>query len=336
MSLILQSRDRALIAGLQRFGVLSTVQICLWYFKKVSKTTALRRLRILEEGHYLKRGVTLENGTHTWGLGFKGRELMGIESGVHFSNRNSIYHDVLLNDIRCKLESFGLAKDVTPEFEIKSEVFRNFRYGSAKEQLVPDALMFESVNAEPWVISLELELTVKAEKRYEKIFRQYGMKHSITRIWYFCNSTKEIDRILKFARKHWSGLQSRMWFSVIEDCLKAEVPRVWIGSQSRWVKLSEIQFDRFKMPSIEIRTSQPAQTTTQGVSNESQAKFSNPPASKSVDSQPNSLIPTSLREGPPTPDPSPPTNGGKGSGVGGREEIGMSEFRDVSNLRKCG
>ena len=317
MSTILQPRDRELMAGLQRFGVLSTVQICLWYFKNVAKTTALRRIRLLEKGHYLKRGVTLENGTNTWSLGFKGRELLAAGNTVHFSNRNSIKHDVLLTELRRKLESFGLAKDLTPEFEIKSEVFRNFRYGSAKEQLVPDALMFEPVNAEPWVISLELELTVKAEKRYEKIFRQYGIKNSITRIWYFCNSTKEINRILKFARKHWSGLQSRMWFSVIDDSLKSEVPRIWIGSQNKWVKLSEMQFDRFKMPGVEIKTSQPAQATTHGVCSESDPKFSNAPASKSVDSQPNSLIPTSLCEGQPTPDPSPPTLGrGKGSGVG--------------------
>lgn len=336
MSLILQPRDRAVIAGLQRFGVLSTVQIGHWYFKSVVKTTVLRRIRLLEEGHYLKRGVTLENGTNTWGLGFKGRELMGIETAVYFSNRNSIHHDVLLNDIRRKLESFGLAKDVTPEFELKSEVFRNFKYGNAKEQLVPDALMFESVRNEAWVISLELELTVKAEKRYEKIFRQYGIKSSITSIWYFCNTRKEIARILKFAQKHWSGLQNRMWFCVLDEFLNADIPSVWLGGANKWIKLSEIRFDHFKMPSVEIQTSQPAQTTTQRVSIESYPKISIPPATKSVDSQPNSLIPTSLREGPPTPDPSPPTLGrGKGSGVGGQEKIGMSEFRD-GELKKCG
>ncbi len=336
MSIILQPRDRDLLAGLLRFGVLSSVQICLWYFNKVAKTTVLRRIRLLEKGHYLKRGVTLENGTNTWNLSFKGRELLSAGTTAHFSNRNSIKHDVLLTDIRRKLESFGLAKDITPEFELKSEVFRNFRYGSAKEQLIPDALMFEQVQGAAWVISLELELSVKAEKRYEKIFRQYGLKNSITRIWYFGNSRKEIDRILKFAQKHWPGLYKRMWFSVIEEFIEAEVPLVWIGNQTKWVKLREIQFDNFKMPNLEIKSLALAHTTTHGVSSQVEAKSINADTTKPLDLQPNSLIPTSLREGPPTPDPSPPTNGGKGSGVGGQEEIGMSEFRDGSELKECG
>jgi len=336
MSLILQPRDHELLLAVKRFGVLSTVQICLWFFNSVAKTTALRRIRLLEEGHYLKRGVTLENGTNTWSLGFKGRELMAVDAAVHFTNRNSIHHDVLLNDVRRKLESFGLAKDVTPEFELKSEVFRNYSYRNAKEQLVPDALLFESVRSQPWVISLELELTVKAEKRYEKIFRQYSFKDSINRIWYFCNSANESNRILAFARKHWPTLQGRLCFSVVDDFLKAELPQIWTGASGRWVGMNEFGFDHFKLPVPKNSQVAPAHTATQGVSIESGSEIQIKTGAKLLDLQPNSLIPTSLREGPRTPDPSPPTNGGKGSGVRGQEEDGMREFRDQDELKECG
>ena len=248
MSLNLQPRDHAIMDNLKKYGVLSTKQIRHWYFAGVAKTTVLRRIRLLEDGNYIKRAVTLSNGTNTWTLGFKGRKIMSAPPAVHFSNRNSIHHDVLLNDLRRKLELFGLAKDVTPEFELKSEVFRNHRYRNAKDQLIPNALMFEPMKKNPWVISLELELTIKSEARYKRIFLQYGMKDSITRIWYFCQSVNEINRLLVFAQRHYTTLQKRMWFSVVEDFLSLDDPKLWSGHLCKWLPLSEVNFDNFKMP----------------------------------------------------------------------------------------
>jgi len=294
MKLVLQSRDQDILGALKKYGVLSTPQICQWFFLSTAKTTALRRIRALEKAKYIKRAVPLDNGTNTWSLGFKGRQVLAVGPASHFSNRNSIYHDVLLNDIRRKLESFGLALDVTSEYEIKSEVFRNYSYRGAKEQLIPDALMFESVRKAPWVISLELELTIKSDKRYEKIFRQYGLKDSIKRIWYFCNSTNEINRVRKFARRHWPGLENRMWFSTVDEFLKEESPSLWVTSLGEWLSVSEVGFDNFKVPKAKIPKIKPAHTPAQGVSGEKapDAKLSD--LTKPAESQPNSLIPASL------------------------------------------
>jgi hypothetical protein len=115
---------------------------------------------------------------------------MNVGTAPHFTNRNSIHHDVTLNDVRRRFESFNLAKDVKPEFELKSEVFRNLGHRNAKEKLIPDAMMFEMVRKQPYVISLELELTIKSESRYKRIFELYSYNQSFKRIWYFCNSSR--------------------------------------------------------------------------------------------------------------------------------------------------
>ena len=74
----------------------------------------------------------------------------------------------------------------------------------------------------------------------------------------------------------------------------------------------------------------------QGVSKQNVLTEQVATTTKSSDLQPNSLIPAPLRGGSSTPDPSPPTSGGKGSGVMNQEGDGMREFRDNSELKKCG
>lgn len=57
--MIIQERDLKLFGQLIRFGALSTRQIRELDFKDVAHTTLMRRLRALEKGHHIRRGVTL-------------------------------------------------------------------------------------------------------------------------------------------------------------------------------------------------------------------------------------------------------------------------------------
>lgn len=106
--MILQPRDNELLVSLKKFGVLSTPQILKLHFSNVAKTIALRRLRMLEASHFIRRAVSLDDGTNTWTVDYKGKTEMGLEERLQFSNRNTIKHDVLVNDIRMKLEQLGL------------------------------------------------------------------------------------------------------------------------------------------------------------------------------------------------------------------------------------
>lgn len=132
----LQPRDLKLLQLLSRYGVLSTKQIQKLFFSDIRFTTMMRRLRSLEQSHFLTRGITLTDQSFTWRLGWRGEQQLGVKIPGTFSNRNTIDHDVLVNDIRMKLESFNLAKDWKPEFEIKSELFRNERYKYANVRFI--------------------------------------------------------------------------------------------------------------------------------------------------------------------------------------------------------
>ena len=204
----LQPRDIKLLKELGRYGVLSTKQIQKLIFSEIRFTTMMRRLRLLEKFHFLKRGVILTDQSLTWTLVFRGEQYLGVEIPGSFSNRNTIDHDILINDIRIKLEDFNLAKNWRPEFEIKSEAFRTQRYKNAKERLIPDGILFKSSENHTWAIAIEVELTRKSESRYRRIFQEYNDRHDFTRIWYFVrqNQTRraEVDNFRTFCIE-WTG-----------------------------------------------------------------------------------------------------------------------------------
>ena len=324
MKMKLQPRDLEILNIIQKYGVVSSSQIGQWFFAGVAKTTVLKRVRLLEKGNFIKRGVTLDDGTKTFYLGHQGRQHLQAEAFSLGTNRNTIDHDVLLSDIRRKLESFGLAKDVTPEFQMRSEIFRNHRYRNAKEQLIPDALMIEQVLSEPQAISVELELTIKSKARYKRIFEQYGSKKAITKIWYFCRDLRSLNKILQISRKSIFDFKGRLWLSVVDDFLKKEDPELWSAKSGQWHKLSSVGFENFKMP---------AQAPAHGVSKLTLVESKTNTLDKSRESGANSLILTSLCEGPSDPDHSPSTME-SGQDLRAREENKMIELEDGLVVKK--
>src|SRR5665213_2146922 len=142
--MILQERDLKLLGLLIKFGVLSTPQIRALVFPAIAHATVMRRIRLLEEGHYVRRGVTLPDATNTWIIGTKGIQAAGFGHQYHFTNRNGIHHDVLLTDVRISLERLNLGKDWTPEFEMRALRMRNEGH-SRDPSLIPDGLLIESI-----------------------------------------------------------------------------------------------------------------------------------------------------------------------------------------------
>ncbi|MDG0817185.1 replication-relaxation family protein [Bdellovibrio svalbardensis] len=326
--MILQLRDILLLENLKKFGVLSTPQIQRLHFVGIAKETALRRLRALEAGHFIRRAVPLEDATNTWTLAFKGKHQQAIEDRLQFSNRNTIRHDIIVNDVRMKLESFGLASEWTPEYQIKAETFRNYRYKHAKERVIPDGLMIELMSGKPQRIAIEVELTRKSEARYKRIFREYkDLRYDI--IWYFVNDTKDLFKIYQAAERTFGFDEGNLFFSITSNFLKEPIPDIYPIQEPEWMPLTRILFDH-------LTISSPAHTPAQGVSRQNDPGEQLEATPKPSDLQPNSLFPAPLRGGFSTPDPSPPTSGGKGSGVENREGDGMRAFSVSSELKKCG
>lgn len=209
--MILQPRDIMLLESLKNYGVLSTPQIVDLHFKEITKTTTLRRLRALEQGHFIRRAVTLDDGTNTWTLGFKGKHHLAIEDRLQFSNRNTIKHDVLVNSLRMKLGTLGLATNWVPEYQIKSDTFRNYRYKHAKERVIPDGLMIELMSAQKKNIAMEVELTRKSESRYKRIFREYK-ELPYDFVWYFVNNRDDLIKIYECAEKTFLFDETKLLF----------------------------------------------------------------------------------------------------------------------------
>jgi hypothetical protein len=325
--MILQPRDQKLFAALARFGVLSTRQIQELFFPGISHTTLMKRLRLLEKGNYIGRGVTLKNQTHTWILSRGGRRLTKTGNLGTFTNRNTIDHDILITQVRIKLESFGLAQNWVPEFQMKSEVFRKNRYQNAKSRLIPDGISIEPVSKVPHAIAMEIELTRKSKLRYKRIFDQYAGKNALGFIWYFVPSIKDAQVIYKVSQKSLSFRDShRLLFSVLGEFLESQNPEIFSVRANKWMKLSEFGFDHFKLHET---------APTQGVSNQGIKNISIETTSNPANSCTNSQNTSSLRAEPSAADHSPSTME-SGQQLQANTNNKKSELVQELELKKCG
>ncbi|MFV8251117.1 replication-relaxation family protein [Bdellovibrio bacteriovorus] len=263
--MILQPRDLALLENLKKYGVLSTPQVIRLHFQSIAKTTALRRLRALDQGTFIRNSAPLDDGSRTWTLGIKGKRLLSVEESMQFSNRNTIYHDVLLNDVRMKFESIGLGSDWTPEYHLKSHAFKNYQYRHAKERLIPDGVLIESYESKELKIAIELELTRKSEARYKFIFREYEELH-FNQVWYFVKNLNDKNAISQIAEKTFGFNRRMLLFCIVSDFLKSNDPQVYFQDTQASTPLSRIKFDKSLIYS-------PAQGPDQGVNSLEPEKF---------------------------------------------------------------
>jgi hypothetical protein len=324
----IQPRDLQLLESLSRYGVLSTKQIQKLIFSNIQFTTMMRRMRLLESDHFIRRGVTLTDQSFTWRLAWRGEQRMSVEIPGSFSNRNIIDHDVLVNDIRMRLESFNLAKKWRPEFELKSEAFRNQRYRRAKERLISDGILYENKAGEPWMFAIEVELTRKSESRYKRIFQDYQEERQFHRIWYFVQSTQDAQAILKSASKALMFNTKRLWFSVIDSFLASDEPKVFSVNANSWIPLSDIGFDHF-------HGTKPAQLVAHGVSTQVIENSNAKTEANSLNSCVNSQNQSALHAEPSAPDPSPSTME-RGQELQAKTNEEKCELAQDLKFKKCG
>lgn len=326
--MILQPRDVQFLKMLLRFGVMSTRQIRDEIFPGVAHTTVLRRLRALESKHYIRRGVTLEDGSQTWSVGSQAILHLGHGYKYSFTNRNEIRHDVLLTSLRLALQSIGLGSTWTSGFEIKTQRRRN-QVRERRPSNVPDGILSEPIKGRVYNFAVELELTQKSIERYKKIFDQYRHK-DIFRIWYFVKHlgiANVLDKIVT------TGLRpiepGRLWISTVGQFLSnPERANVFDCGSQEMIRLCDIGFTNFKQPL-------PAHTTSQGVSGSTEGKTS---AAAQIFQKTNQGVkqkPSGEAGTVSAPDPTPPTStsGGLGSGA---TTVESGEEGGEHELKKCG
>jgi hypothetical protein len=218
------TRDQKLIELLGCYELFSTRQILKTSFPEIDKRTALRRLRKLEKEKWIRRAPGLPGGESVWALGPVGAHRLRLDNYLEKINRNTVEHDVVLNDIRMELERLGIAKEWITEQAMRRK--QDKRHGSSiGSEINPDAIFVVDVAGTPMAVALEVELHGKNASRYRKIFRAYSNLRKIWSIWYAVSDQKLGERILKEWKNLGAGWpRPEFYWFVIGDLLDLTKP----------------------------------------------------------------------------------------------------------------
>ncbi len=221
--MILQDRDKNILTALAKYGVLSTKQIAVLFFRGINHTTVMKRLRMLESENMILRSSGLPNAMSAWSLSINGSRLIGTDEPSRYVNRNTLLHEVSISELRISLETIGLGNDWTSEAELKKQISFDYRAHDRTARNIPDGLFVAKSNV-IGVVAVELEFHAKNHQRYKKILSQYAEKDSIKWLWYVVKSQAIGDTVmgqwLKIQRYSYSPM---LMISLLEDVLS--IPR---------------------------------------------------------------------------------------------------------------
>jgi hypothetical protein len=254
--MVITKRDLVLFENLSRYGMLSTKQINSLCFNSIAMTTVLRRLRVIEKNKYVQRILGLESQEKLWFLLPKGAEMATVDIPKRHWSKNLLEHDYKLISLRILLEGSGLAHSWKPEHLIRSNIFRNNDFRTAKEKLIPDGLMAIEVNGKRLSIAIELELTLKNKDKLRKTLFRYKRQEGILGVWYIAPTTSLLNSILAV----WNNLGAsssgnKLYLSVLPDVMKDPL-NVKVFGHGRGLLTSELW------------TPRPAHPTAQSVSDQ--------------------------------------------------------------------
>ncbi len=187
---VLTERDKSLLNVLDDYGVLSTKQLKKLIFDNTNMRTVLRRLRILEkEAKVITRTSGLSGGGLAWLLTAKGIKLVDASYNQSAVNKNTLDHDVFVNDIRIHLESYGIGKGWKSGHVLKRKMLVNKSPSEGEKDVVPDGFFAVHTKTGLKVVAMELERYAKAKSRYRLVFSKYARKN-INFIWYIVPNEK--------------------------------------------------------------------------------------------------------------------------------------------------
>jgi DNA-binding Lrp family transcriptional regulator len=200
--MVITNRDRELLLKLHSYGMLTTNQVKKIVFNDIAVTTVLRRLRILETEHLIKRIEGLITSERLWALTEKGAVIADVKLYKRNFAKGLLDHDYKLLALRLCLEGHGIAHSWTPEHEIRSKVYKKYGLRTARDMLIPDGLMGVEMNENKVSVAIELELTLKNKSKLNETFRRYQSKRETFAVWYIVPSRMIMNQV------------HRLWF----DC----------------------------------------------------------------------------------------------------------------------
>jgi hypothetical protein len=227
--MILQTRDKQLLASLSKYGILSSGQIRELFFGSVRHTTMMRRLRILEKEGVILRAMGMPDSESAWYLGMEGAKAIGAGDAVRYTNQNIVHHEVTLSAVRLVLESIGLGEDFTTETELRKEYEWDRNDPKNARRVIPDGIFVANRNKRPHTVALEIELQPKNHARLHRIFTEYAMMSAVARVFYIVNSSGVANLIMD----QWNKVQryddspDLYWCYLAELKTKKDLTRVF-------------------------------------------------------------------------------------------------------------
>ena len=207
------------MALLSRYGILSTAQIHRLVFKGIRKSTMLRRLRLIEKAKMIRRVYALPDGGAVWLLATKGEKDIGAERSAPAVNRHSITHDLTVLEVRLAFERHGICSHWKTDWELKRQIHaKRYRVDPAPV-IVPDGIFSGHFHDRVRAVALEVELSPKTMRRYEKIFQKYRWQSSIGMIWYIVQNKSFGFTLLKKWQTTIPDRKGLLRFSLVDDVL---------------------------------------------------------------------------------------------------------------------
>lgn len=301
----LLTRDKNILSMLAKYGVLSTERIAATFFEGVAHTTVMRRLRKLEKLGFILRLPGLPNAMNGWCLSKHGANAISVGDPFRYSNKNVLFHEVTLTDVRLTLDRVGIGENWTSEMEMR-RARQWVPNGWGEDVVIPDGVFVTDKNGKPAVVAVELELTPKNHARYDRLLRHYRQKDTLNHIWYIVATAGIGDLV----RRKWSQLQRwdyspTLIVSLLDEVLKdTRTARVWSPPTGAPDELQKY-FDLKPLLSEAVKG---GRLSAQRVSSFGGREVSNPKVSESNSNQRDRSAPDFERGVPSALDPSPPTN----------------------------
>lgn len=183
MKIELTERDQKLFHTINDYGMLSTNQLRRILFPRTDGSTALARLRKLKHKKYLLSHEGLPKGQLVWTLSLKARQVIHSDLEVTV-NKNQLQHDVLISEVRLRLETNGICRSWTSGHKLKQLISKKDLSGSSHASQIPDGIFTVKMPSGLYVIALEIELVSKTKRRYREILQNYSANLKIQWVWY--------------------------------------------------------------------------------------------------------------------------------------------------------
>ena len=144
----------------------------------------LRRLRKLAKRKILRRFEPLKGAELIWTIGEFAQKRYGDGVTIRRFNRNSLMHDLKVNELRIHLEKSGFADCFESGYAIKMDLARRKHYGSHFIENIPDWIFSLSIKGKSRVVALECEMHFKGKRRMSDLFYNYNDKREFYFLWY--------------------------------------------------------------------------------------------------------------------------------------------------------